>query len=166
MRVSDAHRERTVALLGERRREGYLSDDTLEQRVRLVHVAKTTDELAVLTRDLPPRHPRLAALRRVVLHEDDPQPAPPLRRLAPPPELGDGPLLVGRDPECDLLVDDAAVSGRHLHLRRSGENWTLTDLGSRNGTRVNGWRVSSVRLRRGDRIEIGGSRFVFEPPAQ
>lgn len=166
MRVSDEHRRRTVALLDDRCREGYLSDDTLAHRLRLARNAKSCDELEALTRDIPPRHPRIAALRRVVLQDVEPAPTVPLQRLAPPPELGNGPLVLGRDPECHLLVDDAAVSGRHLELRRDDEGWMLTDLASRNGTRVNGWRVSSIRLRLGDRIEIGGVQFVFEPPAR
>lgn len=124
---------------------------------------RVSDEL---TRDVPPRHPRLAALRRVVLQEPMEAPEPPLQRLAPPAEVGDGPLTVGRDPGCHFLVDDAAVSWRHFELRRDSEGWRLTDLASRNGTRVNGWRVSSSRLRRGDHVEIGDSRFVFEPPAR
>ena len=166
MRVSDEHRRRTVALLDDRCREGYLSDDTLAHRLRLVSIAKSCEELEALTRDVPPRHPRLTALRRAVLHEEASAPPAPLRRLAPPPELGDGPLVVGRDPECHFLVDDAAVSGHHFELRRDSGGWMLTDLASRNGTRVNGWRVASVRLRLGDQIEIGEARFVFEPPAR
>lgn len=162
MRVSDAQRERTVALLGERCREGYLSVDTLAGRLDRAWTAKSDDELRALIRDVPPRHRRLARLRELF---GRPARELPIRWLTPPAELGDGPLLVGRDPDCDFLVEDPAVSGRHLELRRDDDGWTLTDLGSRNGTRVNGWRVRSIRVHRGDRIEVGGATFVFVPPA-
>ena len=64
--------------------------------------------------------------------------------------------IIGSDPECDLVVDQATVSGRHCRLTRTSGADFLEDLGSSNGTYVNGVRVEgSVRVRPGDRITLG-----------
>src|SRR3954447_13521221 len=83
--------------------------------------------------------------------------------LAPPPLApGDsGPVLIGRSRRCDFVVRDPSVSRRHALLIRSDEAWTLYDLGSTNGTRINGWRVERATLRAGDDLELGGARFRF-----
>jgi PAS domain S-box-containing protein len=74
-------------------------------------------------------------------------------------------IVLGRAPESDLVVADQAASRRHARISRtpSGE-YVLSDLGSRNGTFVNGVLVRSVPLREGDKIQIGtvtGLRFSF-----
>ena len=56
------------------------------------------------------------------------------RRMA----VGAEPLVIGRLPECDVVLNDSNVSRRHAEIRRSGDGVFLTDLGSTNGTRVNG----------------------------
>jgi hypothetical protein len=71
-------------------------------------------------------------------------------------------LLVGRSRECDIRIDDPNVSRRHAELRYDGEGWTIVDLGSTNGVKVGGRRVSSARLRPGDEIELGLTRFRFD----
>jgi hypothetical protein len=83
--------------------------------------------------------------------------------LAPPPLApGDsGPVLLGRSRRCDFVVRDPSVSRRHALLIRGDEGWTLYDLGSTNGTRINGWRVDRATLRAGDELELGGARFRF-----
>ena len=72
-------------------------------------------------------------------------------------------LVVGRSRECDLRVEDGNVSRRHFELvQESPTVWVVSDLGSTNGTEVNGRRVSGrVRLDDGDRITIGGTELVF-----
>jgi len=74
-----------------------------------------------------------------------------------------GRLVVGRSRECDLRVDDGNVSRRHFELVQDGPTaWVVADLGSTNGTEVNGRRVSGrKRLDDGDRITIGGTELVF-----
>ena len=73
--------------------------------------------------------------------------------------LGSTPVLIGRDPEAQFRMDpnlDRLVSARHARLDREGDGWVLTDLGSRNGTFVNGARVEGAcRLRPGDRVQLG-----------
>ncbi len=71
---------------------------------------------------------------------------------------------IGRGEECDIsFPDDSGVSRIHVRLDRDGDDWMLLDLGSTNGTFVNGERVSEVRLKPGDVIEIGDNRLRFLP---
>jgi pSer/pThr/pTyr-binding forkhead associated (FHA) protein len=66
-------------------------------------------------------------------------------------------LVIGRS-GADLEVDDRGVSRRHARLSRGPDGgWTLTDLGSTNGTFVNGVRVRVARLRDGDEIRVGAA---------
>ncbi len=53
-------------------------------------------------------------------------------------QVGTEPLVIGRLPECGVVLADSNVSRRHAELRRAGDSVVLTDLGSTNGTRVNG----------------------------
>jgi pSer/pThr/pTyr-binding forkhead associated (FHA) protein len=68
---------------------------------------------------------------------------------------GDG-VTLGRAPDCDVVLDDRGASRRHARIERAADGgWLLVDLGSKNGTRVNGVAIRSARLREGDRIELG-----------
>ena len=72
------------------------------------------------------------------------------------PVRGDD-LVIGRS-GADLEVDDRGVSRRHARLSRGLDGgWTLTDLGSTNGTFLNGARVRAARLRDGDEIRVGAA---------
>ena len=68
---------------------------------------------------------------------------------------------IGRLPECDVVVTDKGASRRHAQIRRVGDGFTLTDLGSTNGTRLNGQTVQSRELADGDRITIGTTAIEF-----
>jgi hypothetical protein len=73
---------------------------------------------------------------------------------------GSGParVLIGQSPSCGIRLTDRAVSRRHAALHHSGAaEVQLTDLGSRNGTWVNGVRVVEAFLRAGDVVRLGGS---------
>jgi hypothetical protein len=76
----------------------------------------------------------------------------------------DSPLVIGRLPECDVVLNDPNVSRRHAELYRQGPDVVLQDLGSTNGTKVNGGIVSNVVLADGDEIIIGANRMAFEAP--
>jgi hypothetical protein len=70
---------------------------------------------------------------------------------------------IGRSRDCDIVLEDSSVSRRHAELRPGGEGWTIEDLGSTNGVRVNGSTVHGPReVRTGDRIEIGSTEMLFE----
>jgi len=71
-------------------------------------------------------------------------------------ELRDKPLILGRHPSCDQVLDFPMISSRHARLVRSGASLVVEDLGSTNGTFVNGRRISSpVRVQRDDVIALG-----------
>src|SRR3954469_2609766 len=71
-------------------------------------------------------------------------------------------VMVGGSRECDVVVSDANVSRRHIELRRGERGWAAVDLGSTNGMKVNGRRLSHAELEPGDRITIGISDLTFE----
>lgn len=67
-------------------------------------------------------------------------------------------LVLGRAADCDLQLTDGFLSRHHARLRNDGDGWTIEDLGSRNGTRVNGERVREVRrLADGDVVALSGT---------
>jgi pSer/pThr/pTyr-binding forkhead associated (FHA) protein len=76
----------------------------------------------------------------------------------------DQPRLVGRLPECDIRIDDAAFADRHARLEPHSEGVVLRDLGSHEGSLVNGWPVRSALLRPGDQLVFDTQRFVVEAP--
>ena len=71
-------------------------------------------------------------------------------------------IEVGRDAGCALLLTDASVSRRHARLAFVDGDLRVEDLGSRNGTRVNGKDVRESRLRPGDRLEVGNVLLRFD----
>ena len=76
----------------------------------------------------------------------------------------DGPRsTIGRSKDADCVLRDPNVSRHHAELRRSprGE-WTIADLGSTNGVKVNGRRVGSTRLSPGDSVTLGTTTFRFD----
>jgi Protein of unknown function (DUF3662)/FHA domain len=71
--------------------------------------------------------------------------------------------VIGRSRDCDIVLDDSGISRRHAELRPSDTGWTVTDLGSTNGLRVNGQPIRGAQpLRAGDRLELGSTEIVFE----
>jgi len=74
----------------------------------------------------------------------------------------DGNLVIGRDPDVDLVLADALVSSRHALIEDRGDSWTLVDLGSTNGTTVNGEKGSEFALKHGDKIVFGSTVARFE----
>lgn len=74
-------------------------------------------------------------------------------------------LAVGRSRRCDVHIEDRTASSRHCLLVNLGDGWMVCDSGSRNGTFVNGERVSKRMLAPGDRIAFGHTTIDFEQPA-
>jgi len=77
-------------------------------------------------------------------------------------EIGEQPLSIGRMPECDINLSDANVSRKHAEVRRQGTGFVVVDLGSTNGTRVNGAGVKERVLNNGDEITVGATKLRFE----
>jgi hypothetical protein len=108
------------------------------------------------------------------LVEGEEQVAPGAGASGPSPSLvvrGDGaertvPLAkdvvtIGRLPDCDVVVKDRGASRRHAQIRFASGVATLTDLGSTNGTRLNGATVQTRQLEDGDRIAIGSTVLEY-----
>ena len=192
LRASDAERDHAVSELRNEFAEGRLSHETFMYRMQSALDARHRGQLAGLFKDLPPRRPGLMARIRAALRGEDaaepahrpmPQripPAPPGRLNVPsPPPANPVPLAfppgsgvrftIGRTRDCDLCLADLSVSRMHALLVRREGGWVLSDLGSHNGTRLNGWLVREpVQVRSGDRVDFGSMAFIIqgdpEPP--
>jgi hypothetical protein len=192
LRASDAERDHAVSELRNEFAEGRLSHETFMYRMQSALDARHRGQLAGLFKDLPPRRPGLMARIRAALrgeaaaepaHGPVPQripQAPPGRLNGPsPPPANPVPLAfppgsgvrftIGRTRDCDLCLADLSVSRMHALLVRREEGWVLSDLGSHNGTRLNGWLVREpVQVRSGDRVDFGSMAFIIqgdpEPP--
>lgn len=71
-------------------------------------------------------------------------------------------VLIGRAVNCDIVLNDLNVSRTHAEIRReSTAAWSVADLGSTNGTLVNGRHIAEVMLNEGDRITTGTTTFLF-----
>jgi Inner membrane component of T3SS, cytoplasmic domain len=83
---------------------------------------------------------------------------PPL----PLPPQHDRRFTIGRAMACDFTLADLSVSRWHARLYREDDQWLLSDLGSTNGTRLNGWRVTTaVPVKPGDHVSFGSLSFVI-----
>jgi hypothetical protein len=172
LRASDADREQAIELLRHGSVEGRISHQTFLHRMDAAMRAQGVEELAGLVRDLPPasQEPEVAgrldrwtqwwsqraarlqwAWRR-----------PRLENLTLP--RGDRVFVIGRAPECDLTLLNMTVSWRHAELRHSADGWVLSDLGSRNGTHVNGWQAGAgFTVQAGDHVRFGTAEFrIYE----
>jgi len=72
------------------------------------------------------------------------------------------PVVIGRLSTNDVVLSDPNVSRRHAELRREGSQWTIIDLGSTNGTVVNGKLAREHRLKDGDKLTFGNTELVFK----
>jgi hypothetical protein len=73
-------------------------------------------------------------------------------------------LVIGREVKCAIMLNDNSVSRQHSSITRLAEGYLIRDLGSSNGTYVNGQRVQEYLLQDGDRVSIGDIEFWFEAP--
>jgi hypothetical protein len=145
--------------------QGRLSHDTFLQRIDIALRARGIEELADLLSDLPQPVRRSGWLAGPVrwwsglsARTQAAWRAPRLPSLVLP--RGDRVFVIGRSPRSDLAIGDMTVSWRHAELRRSGGEWVLADLGSTNGTRVNGWQAGpGFAVRPGDRVTFGTAAF-------
>ena len=77
--------------------------------------------------------------------------------------LASGGATIGRSRRCDIVLDDANISREHAEIRPRGGSWILRDLGSTNGSSLNGRRIEGPEVvRPGDEIELGTSVMIFE----
>jgi hypothetical protein len=165
-RASDADRRKVARLLQEYSTDGRLSRDTFAARVERALTARNQAELDSLLADVrqpgPLRKAAITAVTWVSRLIADVEAAWASGRMPvlALPEQSTRPLTIGRSLECDCVIAAPSVSRRHASLRRAGERWLLRDLGSSNGTRLNGIRVTDeVEARPGDQLNLGGVRY-------
>ncbi|NLL51449.1 MAG: DUF3662 domain-containing protein [Peptococcaceae bacterium] len=70
-------------------------------------------------------------------------------------------VIIGRNQDCDIIIDDMEISRQHLRLVYENRRWFVQDLGSTNGTYVNKLRVDRYMVNPGDRIKAGQTHFRF-----
>ena len=121
----------------------------------------------------PQQQPHYAGAGAPAQHAAPPayEPPPPPRRQARAMlvvdatnqryDLRHGSNVIGRGSESDLQLLDQGVSRRHVDVQYDGARATVYDLGSTNGTTVNGHEVGSHVLRHGDVVRVGHTRLVF-----
>jgi pSer/pThr/pTyr-binding forkhead associated (FHA) protein len=68
---------------------------------------------------------------------------------------------VGRHGQADILLDDVTVSRRHVEVERIADRYLVRDVGSLNGTWLNGGRIDTAELSDGDELQIGRFKLVF-----
>jgi pSer/pThr/pTyr-binding forkhead associated (FHA) protein len=87
-------------------------------------------------------------------------PQAPIARIVTPT----APVVIGRGVDSDFVIRDATVSRRHAAIHREGYAWFVEDLGSKNGTRVNGRPVHGrAVIAPGDEIGFGAAGVCFDP---
>lgn len=126
-------------------RSGVIRGATVEQ-----------DEIRQPASDLPPSRPNAfgGRPRLLVSTQDDPQGDRSYELTTPV-------TLLGRGTDCDLRLVDPGVSRHHAELRVEGQQVALVDLGSTNGTFVNGQPVRRIELQNGTRVTLGRTTLVF-----
>ncbi|GAA2156779.1 DUF1707 and FHA domain-containing protein [Kitasatospora kazusensis] len=165
-RPSEAERDRALGLLRENLGSGRLSQDTFIGRMELVLTARSRAELDAALFDLPADQRvsrlvlrtvgRLSAFTARLRNTWHTEQLPGLIL----PATGMRPIRIGRIQGCDLRLGDSSVSRTHAELRYDTDGWTLHDLGSTNGTHVNGQRViGAVRVHPGDQVAFGILNF-------
>jgi FHA domain len=159
-------RQRLAGILSAAFAEGLLSEQTLSHRLglvfgpRLVDPDRITGDLALRTRRNGSWWTALGSMAAqfyrdatLMIRPDRSAPAPLLLTLDPGPQEDE--LLIGRASDCDVLLEDRSVSRRHARLIFRDSQWVINDLGSTNGTVVNGVRVGRCQLRAGDHLLLG-----------
>lgn len=158
MRASDRSRHRTTAALSRAAGEGFLSIDTLTWRLDAAFRSRDVDRLDSLVADLPWYRRPPAAILRSLWHWLAESSDPPIRLALP---LEAEMFVIGRSADCDISVDDDMISRHHARIRRTMDGWDVLDLGSTNGTWLNGRRITSAVALRGDELELADRRFVL-----
>lgn len=187
VRASDADRDHAIGELRDRFAEGRLSQDTFLVRMNAALHAKDRSELSELFTDLPAEakrlrtgglRERLSLLRMAVTGRPvrgtrrlrvrraqipyPPTIMSPVALPLPLPPQPDRRFTIGRAMACDFTLADLSVSRWHARLYHEDEQWLLSDLGSTNGTRLNGWRVTTgVPVKPGDHVSFGSVSFVI-----
>jgi FHA domain/Domain of unknown function (DUF1707) len=166
MRPSFVERERVAGRLRGARAEDRLSPDTLSHRLELAYSARSHDELEWLTADLPESRALMraaltavTAISRWSSRLETAWREPRAQRLKLPVHEG---TTIGRSRWSGCVLSDPTVSRAHAVVHYRDGKWSLRDLGSTNGTFVNGRRITDeIEVRPGDEVAFGAVRFVL-----
>jgi hypothetical protein len=164
-----SYRHRLARTLNAAYAEGLLSERTLAHRLDILFASAVIDK-GVLVGDLTRRSPRRGFGRRLLSaltgHTR------PIPSVAGVPAGGTllaldwtgacEKLLVGRNPECDVVVEADTLSRRHALLTFRDGGWIVQDLASTNGTRVNGQPVGRCRLEPGDQLGLADQNLQVD----
>jgi hypothetical protein len=164
IRVSDADREQALAKLRDGYVQGRLTHETFAHRVEVALHARASRELSSVVADLPA--PSGVWVRAAEVWRHASRAADRWLRGWPPvltlPRGSQARFTIGREADCDMTLGDDTVSRWHASLERVASGWVLADLGSTNGTRLNGWRVTGpVPVRPGDMVSFGGTTYLL-----
>ena len=169
LRPSLRERERVARRLRRACQDERISLDTFIARVDVVYAARTRPELVALVADLRRRWsigPTLLRATSSLAYWWDGvrwawrRPRTPTLAL-PLHEL----ITLGRGRQCGCVLSDTSVSRRHASIRTADGRWWLRDLGSMNGTYVNGSRIlDEVEVRPGDEVWFGAASFRLAAP--
>ncbi|NJQ15389.1 FHA domain-containing protein [Streptomyces bohaiensis] len=168
--VQDADRVQALTALREGVAQRKVSPETFQRRMEIVVTAEEVSQLFAATADLAQRRPRgrvvrtvgrASAFHRRLRRAWDAEQLPRLVLPAP----GRHPISVGRAPGSVLRISDASVSRFHAQLKGVGETWTVRDIGSANGTWVNGARVmGAAPVGPGDTLRFGSVGYLVAEP--
>jgi Inner membrane component of T3SS, cytoplasmic domain len=162
--ASDARPEEALAGAGVDVSPDSLTRQTSVPRARAPLTATAGDGLRRLVTHLPKPRRLVSAWapafwRRTTRSADRWLPGWPVLRL---PTGEQDRFTIGRELACDMTLANVTVSRWHATLQRRADGWLLSDLGSTNGTRLNGWRVSTPsRVGAGDVVSFGAATFVL-----
>ena len=154
LQVSERLRDRAVRRLRRGYCRGAIGADTFERGLEAV---LTADSRATLRQaDRVTSGPSLIARARSRLF-----PAPPTASGLIHALASDRPSVIGRSRSCDLVLRDDSVSRRHLMLTVDGDHVVVIDLGSTNGTLLNGRWITHAEARPGDILTLGEIELVL-----
>ncbi|MBU4199897.1 MAG: FHA domain-containing protein [Verrucomicrobia bacterium] len=74
-------------------------------------------------------------------------------------------IVLGRHPNCDIILNDGAASSQHCYVARRGNRYILHDLNSTNGTQLNFQRVTEAELQPKQVIQVGATELMFDAPS-
>jgi hypothetical protein len=155
-------RERALQSLARNYAAGHVRLATLEHRVEVALRAQTPEDLSAVTWDLPALDASLWQMFKAQLVGSPPPPCVRVCFKALPEvvlDLGRGPRtwVIGREPTCDVVLRDPAVSRRHALLSVRGGRCSVQDLASTNGLQRNGEAVETTAVEPGDVLSFGNA---------
>ncbi|MCW3014889.1 MAG: signal peptide protein [Solirubrobacterales bacterium] len=154
MRPTNQQRERTLHKLQSAYVDGLISADTLEARAAIAYRSRSIADLSRVLGDIPTR---MSQLRKAYEEFFWPEGRDSIRGGIDValPSRRSAAIVLGRHPSCDIVLEHCSVSRRHLQITFDGRRWEANDLGSTNGTSLNGRRLIRTQTAPGDVLQLG-----------